>query len=276
MAKPDKPFKVGRLKKAEEQYIFAHSDKLSPDEIAIKLNRSLKQVLNTLSKIPTTAKSQSPQVSELRLGLKESAVWKNLKAELDTAELELFEEQYIAYMSQFRQGNEEVLYTEENQVFKIIKLEILKHRNAVRQKRCQKEIERCENVHSIIVKSGKLDDKKKGELASLELSISNYLAQQSQFSNEYVKLEEKHQKLMGDMKATRDQRLSKIESSKVDFLGVLRGLGDENIRDENERYIEMMRRATNSETQRLTKLHDYGNDDVDTPLLNAESVMSEN
>lgn len=275
MAKPEKPYKVGRLKKSEEQYIFANNDKMPPDEIAKKLNRSLTQVLNTLSKIPSLPKSQSPEVAELRLGLKESALWKSLKQEHDPDELVYFEEQYIALMSQFKQGNEEVLHTEENQVFKVIKLDILKHRNSMRQKRCKNEIERCEKVYDMIVKSGKLDDKQKAELATLELSISNYLAQQSQFSTEYVKLEEKHQKLMEAMKATRDQRVDKIISSKIDFLGLLRSLGEDNIQEENDKYIEMMRRATKTETERLTKLHTYNDGEEDSPVLLPESFLEE-
>ena len=139
-------------------------------------------------------------------------------------------------MDQFKA--EDVLATEENQVFKVIKLDILKHRIAIRQKRCMHEIERLERLHERIVKSKdseKFTDEDIQKLETINLQINNLYAQQSGFSNEYVRYEEKHQKLMIDLKATREQRVDKLESGKVDFLGGIRARGNENIVNENER-----------------------------------------
>lgn len=269
----ENPFKVGRLKKNEQDYILANADKMSVEDISEKLNRSPKQVKSTIERIPSLPKKHSPVIAELRIGLKESALWKTLKDEFDSDELVFFEEQYLALMAQFRQGNEEVLHTEENQVFKVIKMDILKHRNAIRQKRNKKEIERNENIHEHILKSGKLTPDKKADLDTLELKISSLLAQQSQFSSEYVKLEEKHQKLMEALKATREQRVDKINNGKIDFLGLLRTLDDDKIRDENEKYIEMMRRATKSEKERLTELYTFSDGEPDYPLLSEDTFL---
>lgn len=278
MAKPVKPYKVGRLKKSEEQYIFAHSEKMAPEEIASKLNRSINQVLKTLSKVPTLPKSQSPKIAELRLGLKESALWKTMRAEFDPDELVFFEEQYVALMDQFTQGNEEVLHTEESQLFKVIKFDILKHRNAMRQKRCKKEIERIENVHDTILKSApysKLSTEEKSDLKTLELNMAELLAQQSQFSTEYVKLEEKHQKLMEALKATRQQRIDKIAGSKLDFLGLLRSLGEDIVVEEHDKLNEMMRRATFNEEKRLSQPTIFADGELDIPLLNEKTFEFE-
>lgn len=269
------PVKLGRLKREEENYIWAHAGKLVPQEIADQLNRSIRQVLNVLAKAPSKKEiKDDSNKSALRKGLKESALWKNLKAELDPDELEYFEEQYISLMDQFKA--EEVLPTEENQVFKVIKIDILKHRNAVRQKRCMHEINRLERLHERIVKSKdneKLDDSDLAKLESISLQINNLYAQQSGFSNEYVRLEEKHQKLMIDLKATREQRVDQIESGKMDFLSLLRSLGNEKIVNENERYIELMRRSTKNELERLSKPHSYSNNELDLPILNSETIM---
>jgi len=265
--------KLGRLKKEEENYIIAHAGKLVPQEIADNLNRSIRQVLNILSKVDVKRPAKdSANESKLRVGLKESALWKTLKAEFEPDELVYFEEQYIALMDQFKQ--EEVLHTEENQVCKVIKIDIMKHRNAIRQKRCSREIDRCERLHEKIIASKDYQALEKKAIEDLEIvnnQIQNLYAQQKGFSDEYVKLEEKHQKLMVDLKATREQRVDQIQSGKVDFLGVIRNLCETRVQAEQDRQIELMRRATKNETDRLSKQYQFADGENDPMLLNSNT-----
>lgn len=271
------PVKVGRLKKQEENYIISQSGKMTPAEIGKQLNRSERQVLSVLSQVPAKPRfADKPETSSLRAGLKESAFWASLKAELEPDELVFFEEQYIGLMEQFK--SDSVLFTEENQVFKVIKIDILKHRNAVRQKKCLKELERCERLHEKWIKSPeyeKLESKALSAVELLDQKMSNLSANQSGLANEYVRLEGTHQKLMGALKATREQRVDKIESGNTDFLGLLRSLGDENVLNEHDRYIELMRRASNSELKRLSQAHKFGDGAFDQPLLSESTVNTE-
>lgn len=271
------PVKVGRLKKQEENYIISQSGKMTPAEIGKQLNRSERQVLAVLSQVPAKPRfADKPENSNLRAGLKESAFWASLKAELEPDELVYFEEQYVGLMAQFK--SDSVLFTEENQVFKVIKLDILKHRNAVRQKKCLKELERCERLHEKLIKSPEyeaLESKALSAVEVLDQKMSNLSANQSGLANEYVRLEDKHQKLMGALKATREQRVDKIESGNTDFLGLLRSLGDESVSNEHDRYIELMRRASNSELKRLSQPYKFGDGALDQPILNSDTVNTD-
>lgn len=269
--------KVGRLKKEEENYIVAHAGKLVPQEIANNLNRSLKQVLVVLSSIPTREPAKdTANTAALRAGLKESAMWKNLKAEFEPNELVYFEEQYIALMEQFKQ--DEVLHTEENQVFKVIKIDIMKHRNAVRQKECARNIDKFEILQSKIIASKEYQNFEKkaiSDLEMVELKLQTLYSQQKTFSDEYIKLEEKHQKLMVDLKATREQRVDEIASNKVDFLSVIRDLGNDKIAREKEKQQELMKLATLNEFKRLSQPHQFPDGEIDRPILNADTVLLE-
>lgn len=266
--------KVGRLKKEEENYIVAHAGKLVPQEIASNLNRSLKQVLVVLSSIPTREPAKdTANTAKLRIGLKESAMWKTLKAEFEQDELVYFEEQYIALMEQFKQ--DEVLHTEENQVFKVIKIDIMKHRNAVRQKECGRNIDKFETLQSKIIASKEYQNFEKKAISDLEMvevKLATLYSQQKTFSDEYIKLEEKHQKLMVDLKATREQRVDEIASNKVDFLSVIRELGNEKIARSKEKQQELMKLATQNEYKRLSQPHQFADGEIDRPILNGDTV----
>lgn len=268
-------FKAGRLKKEEENYIVAHAGKLVPQEIADNLGRSIRQILNVLSRIDARqTKVPKPKTTEILVGLKDSAIWKTLKEEFDPTELTYFEEQYVQLMNQFKQ--EEVLYTEENQIFQLIKIDIMKHRNAIRQKECGRKIDQMEKLESRIIASEgyqKFDKKTMGEIELVKQQLANFYAQQKGFSDEYIKLEEKHQKLMSSLKGTRDQRVDQIQSGKVDFLSVIRDLGNEKKLIQEEKNIQLMRNAVENERVRLSEFYQFGDGEFSQPLLNADTVQ---
>jgi hypothetical protein len=272
---PKQPTKSGRLSNAEVAFIEANAGRMTPQDIAGKLNRSVNVVLKAMSAKPATPRPPEPETqSSIRLGLKQSAAWKQLVAEFEKDELAYFEEQYVALMDQF--SEDKVLPTEENQVFKVIKLDLLKHRNAVKQRRVGREIERLEVTREQLLKLQKFnlpdsdEDVRKLQILDELLEKANSL--QADLTVEYVKLEEKHQKLMEALKATRQQRVDRIESGKMDFLGLLRSLQEESVRQEGDRYIELMRRATAGELNRLSAHHQYGDSSYDRPILTPDTV----
>jgi hypothetical protein len=66
--------------------------------------------------------------------------------------------------------------------------------------------------------------------------------------------------------------MSKIENSKMSFLGWLKALQEEEVRQQEGEDMELMRAAVVVETERLSKSHKYVDDSVDQPLLTPENV----
>jgi hypothetical protein len=265
---PKPRVKTGRLSKAETDYIVANAGRMTPQDIAGKLTRSVDVVLKVLADLPEPDKGpESPTRSNIRVELKQSAAWKQFIEALTAGEVEYAEEQFVAYMEQFR----DVLATEQNQIFKLVHFEILKHRNAVKQKRSLREIARLEREQELVAHKG-MDDDEKEWLLQLDTQLNSANAQQAALANEYVKLEEKHQRLMEALKATRQQRIDRIETGKVNFLDLIKQLAVEETADREGRQAELMRKAAEKEMRRLGTPHRFGDGLVDQPILSADTA----
>jgi predicted transcriptional regulator len=268
--------KRGRLSKNEQEFIRLHGDKMSAAEIGAALGRSAHQVetelLRTAADRPAAGPPEEPKA--VKAILRDSSLWKRLSLEFEDGELEYFEEQYLKLKEQFR---EDVMPTEENQLVKLLKLDVYLSRNSVKQKKCNREIERLEKAQQELVKAKPVidlftDESTAAALTMLQNELNSAHAQHKSLTTEMVQLEEKHQKLMDQLKATRSQRIDKIETGKVDFLGVIRQITERETQEEAGRYIEMMKRASNAEYKRLATPHKYMDGVVDQPLLTPDSL----
>ena len=250
-----------KLSKADREYIDKHHSAQSPDEISLFLRKPaelIEQYILTIS-------------DDSRKNLRSSKAWQQLKDEFDTDELEYFEEQYTKYIDQFR---EDVLVTEETQIFLVIKFEIMMHRNAKGKRNASKEIARLSRLQTdFLARFSSPDDMSDNDrtyLLNLETQIQACKAAEQARSVEYIKLEEKHQALLKDLKATRDQRVTRIESSKETYLAIIKKLADEEEREIAGRQMELMKMATDREFKRLTAPHTFEDGSQDSPVLTPE------
>jgi hypothetical protein len=99
-------------------------------------------------------------------------------------------------------------------------------------------------------------------------SIANY-------TNEYTKLLNEQQKISKDLKATREQRIKRIEDGKSSWVGLIRMLEDEEIREKKGREMEIINLATEKSLQSLHDYHEYQDGTVDRPFLTPESVQED-
>lgn len=271
--------KRGRLGREEQDYIRVNARTMSADEIAKNLDRMPDTVrLFIRDNVPADAAPAMPKDEALRVTvrqeLRNSMAWKQLKDEFIDEEVKFFEERYILMMSQFK---EDVLPTEETQVFLLIKFEILMSRNLKERRRARQDIDRLTHMQTEHVAKFKGDaalmsEEDKQFMLSMETQLQSAKAAEQSRTIEYVKLEEKHQALMKDLKGTRDQRISKIESSKQSIIGLLKMLQEQDIRDAEGRQMELMKMATKKEHKRLGSPHTYVDGNQDQPILSAETV----
>lgn len=277
--------KKGQLSNAEKGFIRANANRMKPAQIAEKLSRSEKQVLGYLTEhslLPVDATSPEPEqetesaMVEARHKLRQTMAWRQLKDELDDNELLYFEEKYAQYMTQFR---EDVLVTEETQIFLVIKLEIMMHRNSKAKRGAANDIARLSMIRDKFLRKFEdptdMSDNDREYVLGLETQIQACKAAEAAKSTEFIKLEEKHQALLKDLKATRDQRVSRVESSKETFLGVIKRLQQEDEREFAGRHMELLRNAAEKEIGRLGSAHKFEDGAEDLPVLNAETITRE-
>ena len=92
-------------------------------------------------------------------------------------------------------------------------------------------------------------------------------------NRDYRDLQTKKNSMLKEMKATREQRVKRIEDSKQNFTGWMAYLvANPEVTTEYGREMEMMRLAMEKEKQRLAQFHQYNDDTVDQPFLTPDTV----
>jgi uncharacterized protein Smg (DUF494 family) len=110
------------------------------------------------------------------------------------------------------------------------------------------------------------------KLANLETQLSFARNSIANYTNEYTKLLNEQQKISKDLKATREQRIKRIEDGKSSWTGLIRMLEDEEIREKEGREIEILAMATEKAKAKMQEYHNYADNVVDKPFLTPESV----
>ena len=188
-----------------------------------------------------------------------------------TGELEYFESTWIGLVKQFR---EDVLPAEELQIKQFITIDILINRSMKERKR---HIQETERLQRDVEREYELpeDARDIAKLANLETQLSFARNSIANYTNEYTKLLNEQQKISKDLKATREQRIKRIEDGKSSWVGLIRMLEDEEIREKEGREMEIMNMATQKTKKELRELFTYADDNVDNPLLNCDTMLEE-
>jgi hypothetical protein len=266
--------KRGQLSLEEEKYIRDNIDEQSIEDIAATLNRTpepVKRYVETQALLEPKGVQQDNEI--LRLKLRSKSFWIEITRQFDkeSGELEYFENTWINLIKQFR---EDVLPAEELQIKQFITIDILINRSMKERKRHITETEKLQTlVDKEYLKSE--DQRDIAKLANMETQLSFARNSIASYTNEYTKLLSEQQKISKDLKATREQRIKRIEDGKSSWTGLIRMLEEEEIREKEGRQLEILRMATNKFKNTLYDLHSYQDGQLDRPILNAESVQED-
>ena len=234
MMSKNPPKKRGQLSLEEEQYIRDHVSLLPVQQIADNLNRTIKPVERYISESKIGLKSKDEQENDttLRQKLHAKTFWVEIEKQFDksTGELQYFEDTWIGLVKQFR---EDVLPAEELQIKQFITIDILINRSMKERKR---HITDTEKLQDEVDKEYRLseDARDAAKLANLETQLSFARNSIANYTNEYTKLLNEQQKISKDLKATREQRIKRIEDGKSSWIGLIRMLEDEEIRERKD------------------------------------------
>ena len=266
------PKKRGQLGLEEEKFIRDNIGILEIEEIADRLNRSVKPIERYLQKSKIVTKTPDEQQNDktLRQKLHTKPFWGEIEKQFDkiTGELDYFEDTWIGLLKQFR---EDVLPAEELQIKQFITIDILINRSMKERKR---HIADTEKLQIKVDKEYSLPEDVRDipKLANLETQLGFARNSIASYTNEYTKLLNEQQKISKDLKATREQRIKRIEDGKSSWVGLIRMLEDEDIREKEGREMEIMSMSVQKHKKLLTEYHEYADDTVDSPLLTPETV----
>jgi uncharacterized protein Smg (DUF494 family) len=262
------PRKRGQLSLDEEQFIRDNINSLPVSEIAERLNRTVAPVQRYIEENKFTDADNDYEYLKQKLHAK--TFWGEIKRQFDedSGELEYFEDTWVGLIKQFR---EDVLPAEELQIKQFITIDILINRSMKERKRHISEIEKLQKM--IDAEYAKPDDQRDtAKLINMETNIGFARTSIANYTNEYTKLLNEQQKISKDLKATREQRIKRIEDGKSSWVGLIRMLEDEEIRERKGREMEIINMATNKALKELHDLHQYQDGTLDRPFLTPEAI----
>jgi hypothetical protein len=206
--------------------------------------------------------------------LKTSAAWKQIKEEFSEEELDYFIETYALLMDQFK---EDIRPAEEKQICQIIKLDILMHRNLAGRKKIQEAISLQERIiTSIVDRAGgdmsAVTDSDKALIVETNKAIGQLRGSEQTRTADYTTLHREYDSLMEQLKATRNQRLEKIDDNKTTFPDFVKQLLNKEKQEIESRQAELFKMAVNKEKKRLSSPHQYMDGEWDLPVLNHDTL----
>mgnify|MGYP003336190924 FL=1 len=262
--------KRGQLSLDEEKFITDNINILSIEQIADNLNRNVDPIKRYIDENQLYSLGEKSDNEILKRKLRSKTFWNEVVRQFDaeTGELQYFEDTWVGLIKQFR---EDVLPAEELQIKQFITIDILINRSMKERKR---HISETEKLQKLVDKEYEKPEDQRDipRLANLETQLSFARNSISSYTNEYTKLLAEQQKISKDLKATREQRIKRIEDGKSSWVGLIRMLEDEAIREKEGREMEIIALATEKSKKTLYSFHEYADHTVDSPILNCDSV----
>lgn len=277
MTKKIKTIKRGRLSAEEKKQIEALCETKSDVEIGKILRRPAESVqsyrVEFLTNNPGLASKKNQHV-ELREELHAHYQWESFKKEFGPDELIHFEHSYIEWVSQFG-GN--VLASERKQIFQAITIELFMARHNRERQSVQSDIDRMERMVSIEFSLKAPEDMTPAErekVTAITAQINSLRATTQSKTREYKDLSDRYSAITKELKGLRQQRIDRIDVEGKNFIGVLKNLEDEELRNRTGTDMLIMNHAIDKEFERLSQYHTYMNGEVDFPLNTPEIVLA--
>lgn len=262
--------KRGKLSNGEMDYIRQNCFDLSVEEIAEYLNRTVEPVQKYIDKENLRARNMTDD-EHLLVNLRGRYYYMELKKQFNDPEIIFFEHQWIDYFKQF---GEDVTHTEEMQILEVIRTEVLINRGMEDRQEVMRNIERLNKlIEDEIAKPEVMQDTQ--AIAMFQTQLGAAFASKSSYINEHEKLLTKKERLLKDLKGTREQRKRNTEDAKTNFSAWLRQLDDEELRKREGYEMEVNRIAANKSVTGLAEYHEYEDGIVDQPFLNADTIKDD-
>ena len=226
----------GRLKQQEWTFITENYKTMDVSEIAKILGRTPEAIENFINE----RLSDKINDRSIKYDLKKRAFWPTLQEQFNSEELDLLIYYWTTLIKQF---NEDVLPSEELQILDLAKLELLISRNLVDRNANAFEIDR---ILSLLEEEYDKDPKTRNtqSISLLEQQLGARRNAQEARTNEHMKFQTEKNKMFKDLKATRDQRVAKIQEESTTFFALIKKIQSDDFREREAEQMEMMRLAS--------------------------------
>lgn len=263
--------KVGKWTRKDKEFILANADKLTVEQIAEAIGRNPSAIRTYINGNLTLRRPESKMAAlQAEYEIQKTPIWRELQQQFSPAELDMFLYHWKRILGQFR---DDVFPTEEIQIVDTIKAELLMSRSLEAKRK--NEVEISSLIDDIQIEMGQ-ENPDTDRISALERQRAFKESAASAIDRQYTEMAKRKDTLMKDMKATREQRVKNLESSKTNIVSWIKDiLQDVDRRTKLGRDMEKMRLATDVEVERISDYFKYEDNSVDRPFLTPEILEKE-
>lgn len=263
---------AGRIGKEAERFIMDNYQTMTLEQMAEQIQKTPESVRKKLAQLGIDYATKDAKKVGAYADIRQGPYWKQLKSELTSDELELFIEHWKEIISQFQ---DDIFHTEKLQVMDLIKTEILMSRDLMAEKRQTDIVEMATNRMQEINDDPDLSLNEKEELLhAVTTELGMAISVGKDIRKSYNDLAKEKKNLVRALKASREQRVQRLNDSKQNFIVWLGEImADSQKRRKIGIEMEKMRLAMEVEMERLGEYHVYEDGEVDRPFLTPETVM---
>lgn len=266
---PERPamnqkYKGGKLDLKEKTFIKLNSGNMTIENMSKKLNRTPSIIQAFLEEQGTGG----VHVSETLDLLRKSHEYSLLKDELNEKELKIFEKKYSEWVGQFQ---DDITSSEKNQIFNAIKYEILMSKTLQRNKSIEESIAKIEKDIDYLKSNEELDDDKREQRIK---DLRDYKRDIWSNLNANIGVFERHSKMymemLKELKASRNQRVTKTESKKGTFMSLLASMREDSQRNRIGEEAELERLAADAEGEKFKQTTEFLDGSLAEPFITGQ------
>ncbi len=248
--------KRGKLSREEEEIILNSLSSMSDEMIAEIINRNPETVAKFRAQAPVVATNQD--ATALIAQLHKKFFWEETKSHLASeAEITFFERYWASLVSQFAQQG--ILPTDELMMRDLIVTEVNINRCLRSKRNIIRELENIEQQQEdVYAKYPNPED------ALSRLPLRN-------FNDEWKLLQDKKDKKLDQLKATRQSRLEKTEKAGRSFIDMVKMLDSPEVREREGRLNELHKAAGELAKLRFEQIIKFENEQMDRVFLTPEA-----
>ncbi len=264
--------KRGRLSKDEEQTILANISK-SDEEIASMINRDASVVMKFRAQSPMVRVNES--YNDIIEQLKKKFFWREMQNQFINEDEEVyFQNHWASLMQQF--ASQGVLATDELMMRDLIMVDINLNRSSRSKRSASMELADMEfQIEQIYADTVDDPTNRAMQLAPLQSRVNALRTALKSLSDEYKILQDKKDKKLEQLKATREMRLEKVEKAGHSFFELVKMLDTPEMREQEGRLNELYKISAEMARLQFYKYHKYENGKMDRPFLTPESEESD-
>lgn len=266
--------KAGPMSALDKEYIESNYKFLTVKEIALNIGRNpltIKDYLKKKGLLEQTRKASAS--SNVEYDIRKTPHWEQLKSQFSSEELETLLYHWNNTIKQFR---DDVTHLEEMQVIDMIRVDILMNRLLTHEHTNNLKIAELEN--ELAFERDKPIEFRDNEVIRLkEDTLNGMYASKDSIGKEYRDMSARKEKMMLNLKGTRDQRLQEVESSKDTMVGWIKSLIQQpELKKKLGLDMEKQRAAKNISLEMFSDYHKYSDGTVDQPVLTSDTVKEDN